>query len=88
MTPIRPASSRSWRAPAVALALALGAALGGCGPSKQFCADAIDNGYVCVPPSDAGPQMSDAFDGPLEERGTIVVGDDETAGADGGATTD
>jgi hypothetical protein len=71
-------SSRSWCAPAVALALALGATLGGCGPSKQFCADAMDNGYVCVPVVDAAKPQSDASDGPIEERGTVIVGDDES----------
>ncbi len=81
MTPISSSSSRSWRVPAAALALALGATLGGCGPSKQFCADAMDNGYVCVPVSDAGPPVSDAYDGPLEERGTVIIGDDETSDA-------
>jgi hypothetical protein len=67
----------------VTLALALGAAFVGvgCGPQKPFCADAADNNYVCVPPSDATVQQPDGNDGPPEDRGPLVVGDDEDAGA-------
>jgi hypothetical protein len=75
-SPSSHSSSRPWRVPAVALAVTFGATLGGCGPSKQFCADA-DN-YICVPTSDAGKPVSDAYDGPIEERGTVIVGDDES----------
>jgi hypothetical protein len=75
------ASSHFWRVPAVALALAFGATLAGCGPSKQFCADAMDNGYVCEPVSDAGKPEAAVYDGPVEERGTVIVGDDETSDA-------
>jgi hypothetical protein len=74
MKPRRSALSPLSCVTVLALAAALGAALG-CGPQKKFCPE-IPNGK-CPIPEDAAAQDAPMMDAAGEERGSIYIpGDD------------